>query len=215
MESLVAPFGTSHATLASKKVSICKQLCGENNVKIKRILDFGSGVGITLPYFLEYFPDAQIIATDISNAALAKSQESFGTQITFKAITDLKIPVQSNTVDMVFASGVFHHISKEHRTYWLEEIKRMLRLGGLAVLFEHNPYHPITKWIVSRCPWDKNTDLLSISETKNLFGKNGFSPIRSQYHLIFPPGLPYSDHLESKLTKLPVGAQYVVYGVKK
>lgn len=194
MGSLVAPFGTSHTTLVSKKVAICKQLCSENNMKIKRILDFGSGLGIALPFFQEYFPEAKIIATDISNEALAKSQEILGTQIDFRIITDTKIPVQSKSFDLVFASGVFHHISKKHRTYWLGEIKRVPRTGGLAVLFENNPYHPVTRWMVSRCPWDKDVDLLSMSETEDLFGRLGFCPIRSQYHLIFPPALPYSDH---------------------
>lgn len=215
MDSLVSPFGSKHSILVAKKIDICAQLGNSFDLDIQRVLDFGSGIGLSLPYLIKTFPQAEIKAVDVSNEALEVSRRSIGDKVDHGLISDREIPLDSESVDLVFCSGVFHHISKNERLHWLKEINRVLRKGGLAVIFEHNPFHPITRWLVSRCPWDKGVELLDMKESMDLFRRNDFYSISFSYHLIFPPGISKLQNFERKLGKLPIGAQYFIYGFKK
>ena len=43
----------------------------------KKILDYGSGVGLALPYFLENFPKSKIFASDISTNSLSVVSKNY------------------------------------------------------------------------------------------------------------------------------------------
>jgi len=45
---------------------------------VARILDFGSGVGTSVPYFRRYFPNARLTCVDVSEKSLAVGSARFG-----------------------------------------------------------------------------------------------------------------------------------------
>jgi len=214
MDSLISPFGSKHSHLVDKKIDLCAQLVKSFRFEVKNILDFGSGVGLALPGLVATFPKADIEAVDISKEALEISKRSFGGQVDHRLITDRQIPLASESVDLAFSSGVFHHIPQNERFHWLTEINMILRKDGMAIIFEHNPFHPVTRWIVNKCSWDQGFELMGLNESLNLFSNAGFNSIGFKYHLIFPPKISILQKLEWKLGKLPIGAQYCVYGLK-
>ncbi len=57
------------------------------------------------------------------------------------------------------------------------------------IIFEHNPYNPITRFMVNTCEFDKDAVLLTRKELIKIFINNGFSLIKGKYCLFFPPRL--------------------------
>ena len=127
-----------------------------------------------------------------------------------------KIPFPASSFDFVTASAVYHHVPPRNRRKLAEEARRVLRPGGVFAIIEHNPLNPVTRLIVSRTPVDADAILLRAAETKQLMASAGFSVDDSAYFLYFPLRIYElgGKHLEKVLTKLPLGGQYAVFGIK-
>jgi hypothetical protein len=81
------------------------------------------------------------------------------------------------------------------------------------VIWEHNPFNPMGRMLVKMCPFDRDARLLTLNQTKSLFGKNSFRYREHAYVNVFPPRwlrLDAASAIEAKLSMLPVGAQYWV-----
>ena len=91
------------------------------------------------------------------------------------------------------------------------ELRRVVKPGGVALIFEHNPYNFLTRRVVSSCIFDKDAILLKPRETRELFQGAGFRRSRSATFLRFrrEPGTS-SDRL---FGRLPLGAQYYALGI--
>lgn len=90
----------------------------------------------------------------------------------------------------------------------------MLRPDGILALFEHNPWHPITRFVVSRCGFDRDAVLLSRSNVCSLLRSVGLHRIESSYIIFIPWGIGVNLVLERVLGWLPLGVQYYVAGIK-
>jgi hypothetical protein len=51
-------------------------------------------------------------------------------------------------------STVFHHIEPEFRPKAIRDISELLRERGNIFIFEHNPFNPITNYLVKTCIFD-------------------------------------------------------------
>jgi SAM-dependent methyltransferase len=96
----------------------------------------------------------------------------------------------------------------------MQEAKRVLKPGGKLLIFEHNPYNPLTLYIVKTCPLDENAVLLNDRTLKHLYRDSGFSDIKQEFIIFFPIDKPLFRYLENYLKFLPLGAQYVVHAQK-
>ncbi|WP_263419492.1 class I SAM-dependent methyltransferase [Terriglobus albidus] len=125
--------------------------------------------------------------------------------------SQIELPFDDSSADFVTAVCVYHHVPQAARKLLLDEIKRVLSPGGLACMIEHNPWNPITRAIVSRCPVDVDAELLTERSAKALMRDCGFTPLFSDYFLYLPEQL-YSRmaFLESLLAKVPLGGQYAL-----
>ena len=74
--------------------------------------------------------------------------------------------------------------------------------------FEHNPYNPVTRRIVSNCPYDEDAVLLKPSELRTLLSGAGLSVQRQAYCLFVPPRFGRLAACEAALGWLPLGGQY-------
>jgi hypothetical protein len=83
-----------------------------------------------------------------------------------------------------------------------------VRPGGVACIIEHNPYNPLTRLAVFRCPFDRDAVLLSEAQTASLFQEAGFRNILSEHFLLLPSAKPFARKVERALASLPLGAQY-------
>jgi SAM-dependent methyltransferase len=198
-------FTKNDAYFAHYKVKLAKQ-----NIQrpVKRILEYGCGTGRNIPFLIDAFPSAVVDGSDISEASLEVARQSVpkGYFFTEDAATQITEPY-----DLIFVAGVFHHIPPAERTATVETLKKRLTQNGELIIFEHNPYNPVTRKIVSNCPYDADAVLLAPHELRALLSANGFNVKSSGYCLFVPPRLTILAWLEDYLPWLPLGGQYFVY----
>ncbi|MGZ8216986.1 class I SAM-dependent methyltransferase [Methylomagnum sp.] len=180
-----------------------------------RILDFGAGVGGSLPYFKKYFSQANLTCLDVSAKSLAIARERFPDQADFKLFGGQTLPFSDNFFDLIFAACVFHHIPRADHVRLLGEWHRVLKPGGMAVIFEHNPLNPLTVQAVNTCPFDQNAELISAPTMKQRMVAAGFGRVRTHYRVFIPGALRILRPVERWLNWCPFGAQYMTYAVKQ
>lgn len=174
------------------------------------ILDFGCGVGGTLPHLSDYFPEAEIHGVDVSEESIQLAQERYGRIATLASFDGSRLPYADHSFDLVFTSCVFHHIEPSNWLTSMQEIRRVLRPSGDLFIFEHNPWNPLTRKVVRDCPFDKNAVLLTAKKVEELARHAGFKKPAARYTVFFPHSLSMLRPLERFLAVLPIGAQYYV-----
>jgi SAM-dependent methyltransferase len=122
-----------------------------------------------------------------------------------------RLPYGDATFDLVTAVCVYHHVPLEDRRALGDEIRRVLKPGGRFCIFEHNPWNPATRIIVSRTPVDQNAILLSINEAIRTLQLSAFTRVASRFFLYLPePIFRLAPALENALGGLPLGGQFAV-----
>jgi len=173
----------------------------------KTILDFGCGVGASLPFLRDAFPDAHLSAFDISEESLSIAQQRFDGEADFIS-GDETATFKPGKFDLVFTSCVFHHVDATHHVALLTRLRQALSPNGHLVIFEHNPFNPVTRYIVATCPFDENAVLLPADELRKRQRAAGFHAVEIRYVGFMPHLLAKFRWLEPYLAALPMGAQY-------
>lgn len=171
------------------------------------ILDFGSGIGASLPHLLQAFPSAAITAFDVSKRSLDIARARFPDCASFVHGETLQV-LPPRSFDFAFAACVFHHIDSELHLGLFKQLRALLRSEGVLMIFEHNPLNPITQYIVATCPFDENAVLIRSGRLAGLQKQAGFSRVTSRFTGFFPNVLKSLRPLEPHLSALPIGAQY-------
>ncbi|MCX5902794.1 MAG: hypothetical protein NTV89_04825 [Proteobacteria bacterium] len=86
--------------------------------------------------------------------------------------------------------------------------------GAVVVLFEHNPFNPMTLRVVRSCAFDANAILLKSTESRRRLLEAGFENVSSRYILFIPFRGWLFNGLDYRLGCIPLGAQYYAVGVK-
>lgn len=184
-----------------------------NPSSIPSILDFGAGIGTSVPFVKEYLPQSRLTCVDVSLRSLEIGKSRFS-GVDFVPFNGKRLPFPSDSFDVAYAACVFHHIDHAEHVELLSELRRVLKPGGLLAIFEHNPYNPLTVKTVKDCPFDENAELISALTMKRRVTQAGFNKPYVRYRIFFPRMLRLLRPLESRLTWLPLGAQYYVIGIK-
>jgi SAM-dependent methyltransferase len=198
-------FDSDHSYFACYKVELMKRIaCRAPDA----VLDFGCGIGRSTNPLRSAFSGARIVGCDLSSESLAKARED-APDSEFVSPNDIQ---PGPYFDLIFASCVFHHIPPDERQNWLRYCLERLKPGGQIFVFEHNPYNPVTRHLVTTCPFDSDAILLTRWETAYRLLKAGFQISRAGYCLFFPNFLRALRPLEPALGWLPLGGQYFVAG---
>lgn len=184
------------------------------NLVARTVLDFGAGVGYSVPFFARHLPAARVTCLDVSRKSLEVGAARHGSAAEFMHFDGRSIPYADGTFDAALASCVFHHIPHEEHVALLGEIRRVLAPGGRLFVFEHNPLNPLTRHAVNTCEFDEHAKLVLAPEMRRRVLKAGFGPVDVRYRIFFPHLLRKLRGLEAKMTWLPLGAQYYVVGQK-
>lgn len=177
------------------------------------ILDFGCGVGNSIPHLRAAFPEARLHGVDPSGESIQVAERAHAGEAAFRANPGEVLPYDDHSFDLVQAACVFHHVEPAQRDHWMREIRRVLKPGGGVFVFEHNVLNPLTVKAVRDCPFDEDAILLPRRELLARVRAAGFSGIRSRYIVFFPAVLKLLRPLEPWLGLVPFGAQYVVSAV--
>jgi SAM-dependent methyltransferase len=182
---------------------------------IRRVLDFGCGVGIAAPRLSEQFRPVTIWGFDPSTAAIARAKKDHPatdqTQFEFTA-DDATIP--TGEIDLAYCTGGFHHIPLAERASALAVVRRSLRPGGWFALWENNPWNPGTRWVMSQIPFDRDAETLSPPSCRQMLWEAGFHVVRTDAWFMFPHMLRWLRPVEYLAHRLPLGAQYLVLARK-
>lgn len=192
---------------AEYKIADLAQYLSSQSFSPQSILDFGSGVGNSIPFFRKYFKHATLNNADVSEQSHAVAKKRFPGEEYYFQIVDY-IPLPDNSQDLVFSSCVFHHIEPEKHLFWLAEIMRVLKPGGYLAIYEHNPFNPLTQWVVRHSPLDVNAILISPKKMQRQFHASGFVQSFLSYKVFFPKALAFLRKYEDLLGPIPMGAQY-------
>lgn len=180
-------------------------------------LDLGCGDGNTYKYVKKYFPNTRYTGIDVSSDSIDVARNTYQMnnkteQVHFEVYDGERIPFEKETFDVIYIACVLHHVPVDMRLNLLSECKRVLKKTGKIIIFEHNPYNPLTLKMVNTCPFDEDAVLLKSKELKQICKKNGlYGKIR---FTIFAPRKGIFKKLvgiEKYLSWLPLGGQY--YGV--
>jgi SAM-dependent methyltransferase len=172
------------------------------------VLDFGTGVGNSLGHLAEAFPGAKLTGVDVSQRSLELAARRFPGVASLVLYDGGEIPLEAASQDLVFSACVFHHIPHTEHLGIFSQIRRLLRPGGVMVIFEHNPLNPATRHIVATCPFDANAVLLRARSFRESQLAAGFREVSISYTAFFPGPLRALRPLERLMTGLPLGAQY-------
>lgn len=174
------------------------------------LLDFGCGVGNSIPHLREAFPHAALHGVDPSGESVRVAEAAHANSAAFGITDGREIPYADCFFDLVQVACVFHHIVPADRSHWIGEIRRVLKPGGSLFVFEHNVLNPLTLKVVRECPFDEDAILLPRRELLGLARSAGFADVHARYIVFFPAALAFMRPLEPALGLVPFGAQYVV-----
>jgi SAM-dependent methyltransferase len=176
------------------------------------LLDFGCGNGEFLGQLSRELPGWRLEGCDVSAGMLAEAKKRLGLEaekIKFWQTGDNHSPTQ--VYDVVTVVCVLHHIEPKRRAAVLANIAAGLRPGGILAIFEHNPWNPATRWMVSRTEVDRNAILLAAPVLKRLVHEQPFRLVTLENFLFFPPRLSSMSVLEPLLRWLPMGGHYALF----
>jgi trans-aconitate methyltransferase len=174
----------------------------------RTILDFGAGIGNSVPHFHRSFPDAGIIALDISDKSLAIAERRFSGMARFQLYGGEGPVAADGSVDLAFSACVFHHIDAGEHVDLFRRLRQTLSPDGALVIFEHNPINPVTQHIVATCEFDEHAVLIPAATLKRRLHEAGFAKVEIAYTGFFPGSLARLRGLEPAMKHLPIGAQY-------
>lgn len=171
------------------------------------VLDVGCGTGRMLELLK---PDVGSIAgVEPSEGMLQRARERLS-GVPLERVSGESLPFPDASFDAAFASCVFHHAPRAAFGPLVREMARVLKPGGAAVVFEHNPLNPLTRWVVARCPVDVGVVLVRPAELRTACAGAGLEDIATRYIVFFPRPLAALRPLEPALHGVPLGGQYYV-----
>lgn len=200
-------FNKSRNYFDSYKIEIAKEIYKTP----KKVLDFGCGIGLCIPFIKKNFSKSDIYATDTSEKSLNYLSKKYHDINILK--TD-ELYNHKNYFDLIIIVGVFHHIIKKERRNLMKEIKSLLKNRGKFIIFEHNPYNFVTRKLVKMCPYDDGVELIKMNELKEIINTSNLKIFDKGFTLFFPSILDFLRKFEKYLKFLPFGGQYYIAGFK-
>ena len=176
------------------------------NKKNIHILDFGCGQGTSLKIFSDYFKSSKLWGYDVSKEFIKKKKKK---KMNIKLTTDLK-KIPKKKFDLIFISGVLHHINIKNHNKILSHCRDFLNKTGEIYVFEHNPINPFTNYIFKNAVIDRKAEMVSSKKLVGSALKARLKVISLKYTLFFPKQLSFLRFLEKFLVWLPLGAQYLL-----
>lgn len=200
-------YGASHDFFTKHKAHLIASILKSNDLVAAQmaLLDIGCGVGKIHRYLQDDFK--AITGVDLSEQSIEVARETYP-EIEYSAFDGNRLPAEDGAFDMTLAICVIHHVPVEKWAFFVAEMLRVLRPGGIAVVIEHNPYNPLTRRIVNNCPLDADAVLIPARELEALFTEAGASDVQSRKVITVPPSSAFLRKVDRMFGRLPFGAQY-------
>lgn len=176
------------------------------------VLDVGCGVGLMERFLAPHFGKLQ--GVDIATESIEEARRN-APGVQFQEYDGSTLPFGDGEFDIAFAVCVVHHVPPARWERFLAEMLRVVKPGGLIALFEHNPWNPLTRLVVSRCEFDRDAVLLTAGTARRLLRGIGLRSTEHRYILFLPWRTRIYGAFERAFSWLPLGAQYYILGKKE
>lgn len=168
------------------------------------LLDVGCGHGFIHPYLRKH---CKIVGVEMAEEVLSLARAA-NKDLEYIGYDGNKLPFQNASFDIVTAMCVMHHVPPQQWQDFASELKRVLKPGGIALIFEHNPYNPVTRYVVANNVLDEGVVLLSHKKLNQLMKNAGFTKIGSKFIFFTPFAAKFFRWFDKLLWWCPLGAQY-------
>ena len=173
-----------------------------------RVLDAGCGQGTALGMLRG---QVRVFGSDISLPMLKDAVHRGPVAVQ----EPYDLPFADDTFDAAYAFCIYHHIPDADHVRHLSELRRVVKPGGEVMVFEHNPYNPVTARIFARAPIDRGCHMIRPRTMRETFQAARFAGVEQGYLLFVPESLhAIFGFVEPALGWLPLGGQYFVSGRK-
>ncbi len=176
-----------------------------------RILDVGCGIGLYHKYLSERV--GELCGVDVSKASIARARGT-NENVAYENYTGGRLPYEDNSFDAAVTICVMHHVPPASWVHFMSEMKRVVKSGGITVVFEHNPFNPLTRRIVDRCPFDADAVLLKPKTLSELMLDAKLTEVTPRYIFSVPAANKALRHMDRVFSRFPTGAQYYCKGRK-
>jgi trans-aconitate methyltransferase len=204
--------GEGPAFYAENRVAVTNLLIEPKKIPIERILDFGCGIGTSIPFLAEAFSPMEIVGVDVSEEMLAEARARL--DLTRVRLQSVELALRDGEFNLVYCNGVFHHIGLEQRAKAFRRIFDSLRPAGYFALWENNPLNPGTRLVMAKCPFDKEVTPILPSQATKMLKTTGFRVETVLSRFFFPRLLDFLRPLEPWLSPSLLGGQYLVLARK-
>ena len=174
-----------------------------------RVLDIGCGTGNIHPLIAGGV--AELHGVDVSGRSIDVARTS-NPGVRYAVHAGGTLPYDDRSFDVAYTICVMHHVPPAHWPDFVREMRRVLRPGGVGLVFEHTPRNPLTRRVVRDCPLDKAAVLLPAQRTRRLLDEAGFVDTQARFILTGPLLGDIGRRIDNLAAPLPLGAQYFVRG---
>ncbi len=139
------------------KAEMLVRLAEKNFGKTENIkaLDIGSGIGLVDKLIKSRIKNLH--GVDIEDGVVKQAIIN-NPEVHYQKYDGENLPFNANTFDITFAINVMHHVPPALWENFSKEMHRVLKPGGICVVFEHNPFNPLTRKVVKDCEFDRDAD---------------------------------------------------------
>ncbi len=213
IQSSIGFIGQDHNFFIKVKANRIIEIAGKNfsDLGELKILDIGCGIGLIDKLLAPYFQN--LYGVDVEDGVVSHAK-AYNPGVRYELYNGSILPFEGGVMDIVFAINVMHHVPPEKWMSFVDEMYRILKPGGMAIVFEHNPLNPLTRLAVDKCEFDRDAVLLHKNKLKKLYISCGFRAINSNYILFFPFRHAIFRSIEKIFEWLPLGAQFYITGKK-
>jgi SAM-dependent methyltransferase len=161
-----------------------------------RILDMGCGIGTSTVPAAQCFPDAEVHGIDVGASMLRYAHaraEHLGAAVHFSQQSAEKTDFEDASFDLVFSCVMFHETSQAATMAIVEETRRLLRPGGLAVHLEvpllhdnSDPWVELSGELEAQFNNEPNWRGALTADYRALFEASGFKDVEIGYQATSP-----------------------------
>jgi SAM-dependent methyltransferase len=180
-----------------------------------RVLDYGCGTGVLLRCLRGRGFGGTLEGGEVSPLMLQEARRLWD-ESEWGAVPELRVlpedghDLPDDVYDLIYASCVLHHVPQELHHAILKHIRRAVKPNGSILIFEHNPLHPVTNWVVKTTAMDQGARLITAGVLARRLRQAGWKQVQIRYLLFVPPRFPGADRLNWNLQALPLGGQYLI-----